>query len=205
MNRGVAHVTSHGMDTDVSILPSNLPIPTDDGACDHLPGAPLPRVLLPSTAGGTVDLSAIARTTVLYIYPISGPTNDDLPDGWDAIPGARGCTPQACAFRDHHRELESLDASVYGLSTQSTAYQMSEIARLHLPFPLLSDELLQFATALRLPHIGVKVQGRTVLKRVTLVCGAGVIRKVFYPVFPPDKNADEVIAWLKANPSRSAS
>ena len=180
-------------------LPKDLPVPVDDGACDHLAGLDLPNLSLSSTNGDEVNLSELRGTTVIYIYPMSGEDDSLLPEGWDQIPGARGCTPQACSFRDHHKELSRFNALVYGLSTQSTEYQLGEVKRIHLPFALLSDEKLELTTALSLPTIGVKVAGTTVIKRITLICKDRKIYKVFYPVFPPDKNADEVIAWLNGN------
>jgi peroxiredoxin len=175
-------------------VPEGIPEPSDDGACDHLPGLRLPSVSLTSTAGDRVDLSTLTDTTVVYCYPMTGRPDRDLPQGWDEIPGARGCTPQSCAFRDHHAELETLGARVFGLSTQSTAYQREAAKRLHLPFPLLSDEELEFAGALDLPTF--EAEGMTLIKRLTLVIEEGEIRHVFYPVFPPGKNAEEVISWL---------
>ncbi len=176
-------------------LPADLPAPVDDGAAKHLRGLPLPHVPLPSTAGGTVDLAGLPGRTVVYAYPRTGrPDQAPLP-GWDAIPGARGCTPQSCAFRDHYRELQALDAAVFGLSTQDTADQREAVERLHLPYALLSDADLAFAHALRLPTF--TVAGLPLLKRLTLIVRDGRIEHVFYPVFPPDQNAAAVIAWLQ--------
>ena len=180
--------------TNLSESPTDLPVPVDDGACDHLTGLRLPDVSLSSTKGGQVVLSALTGLTVVYIYPMTGRPGTPLPDGWDHIPGARGCTPQACSFRDHHNDLKQISAEVYGLSTQSTSYQLEAAERLNLPFALLSDEDLQFAKALRLPTM--EVEGMTLIKRITLVCDNGSINKVFYPVFPPDQSADEVIEYL---------
>jgi peroxiredoxin len=179
-------------------LPADLPVPVDDGACDHLPGLPVPARPLPATHGAPVDLAALAGRTVVYAYPRTGEPDQDPPPGWDAIPGARGCTPQSCAFRDHHQELQALGARVFGLSTQSTAYQQAAATRLHLPFALLSDADLTFAHALRLPLF--TVAGMTLIKRLTLVIRDGRIEHVFYPVFPPDQNAAVVTAWLAAHP-----
>src|SRR5215208_6872310 len=175
-------------------LPEGLPIPLDDGASDHLPGTRLPAVPLRSTAGNVVDLASLTGRTVVYCYPRMGRPDEEMPQDWDEIPGARGCTPQSCAFRDHHAELRTLGARVFGLSTQDTAYQREAAERLHLPFPLLSDEKLEFAGALDLPTF--ETEGMTLVKRVTLVIEDGEIREVFYPVFPPGKNAEEVVAWL---------
>ena len=180
---------------DVNTLPADLPVPVDDGACDHLTGLRLPSMPLPATDGRAVDLSALSGRTVVYCYPRTGRPDQALPTGWNAIPGARGCTPQSCAFRDHHAELLARGASaVYGLSTQDTAYQREAVERLHLPFALLSDEQLAFARALKLPTF--EVDGMVLVKRLTLIVHEGVIEKVFYPVFPPDRSADEVDAWL---------
>lgn len=175
-------------------LPPHLPIPVDDGACRHLSGLRVPSVPLPSTAGRVVDLGALAGWTVVYCYPRTGRPGEESPQGWDAIPGARGCTPQSCAFRDHHPELEALGARVFGLSAQTTEYQQEAAARLRLPFELLSDTDLAFARALRLPTF--RLDSMTLIKRLTLVLRGGQVTKVFYPVFPPDTNAQDVIAWL---------
>lgn len=184
--------------TDFQTLPEGLPVPEDDGAAAHLTGAALPALSLSSTAGGFVDLSALGPgRTVIYAYPRTGEPGKPLPEGWDAIPGARGCTPQSCAFRDHHRELSDLGARVYGLSTQSTAYQQEMAERLHLPFDVLSDQDFALTEALGLPTF--EVEGMRLLKRLTLVLRDGRIEKVFYPVFPPDRSAQEVLDWLAAN------
>ena len=176
-------------------LPNDLPVPEDDGAADHLPGMRLPSVPLASTSGEIVDLSALPGRTVVYCYPMTGRPDRSLPAGWDEIPGARGCTPQTCSFRDHHAELRSLGASVFGSSTQDTEYQREAATRLHLPFALLSDSDLAFAGALGLPTF--EVDGMVLLKRLTLVIDEGWIEKVFYPVFPPDRSAEEVVEWLE--------
>lgn len=183
--------------TNLDRLPEDLPTPEDDGTCDHLPQTQLPGVSLPSTGGDAVDLSQLSGRTVVYGYPMTGRPDMALPDGWDEIPGARGCTPQSCSFRDHHEELRELDARVFGLSTQSTEYQREASERLHLPFELLSDGDLAFARALRLPTF--KADGMTLIKRLTLIVDDGRITKVFYPVFPPDRSAQEVVEWLSAN------
>ena len=180
---------------DIYQLPANLPVPVDDGACRHLPGMRVPSIGLISTSNRRVDLSkAAAPRTVVYCYPRTGTPDKDPPPGWNQIPGARGCTPETCSFRDHFKELRALHAEVYGLSTQTTEYQQEMVRRLHVPFEVLSDAELAFTRALRLPAF--EVQGMTLLKRLTLVLAAGRIEKVFYPVFPPDKHAQEVIAWL---------
>lgn len=179
------------------VLPSEIPIPKDDGAARHLTGASLPNVELPATDGTHVNLAKLKGRSVVYIYPRTGVPGVALPSGWDKIPGARGCTPQACGFRDHYAALKGLGvAHILGLSTQDTAYQQEAAARLNLPFPILSDEELKFSVALRLPTF--EVAGMTLLKRMTLVIDDGVITKVFYPVFPPDKSAEEVVGWIQA-------
>jgi peroxiredoxin len=181
-------------------LPEGLPEPADDGASDHLPGTPIPHVPLISTTGEPVDLAALRGRTVVYCYPLTGRPDLELPQGWDEIPGARGCTPQSCAFRDHHEELRALGARVFGLSTQDTEYQREALERLHLPYELLSDEELGFAAALGLPTF--EVAGTVLLKRLTMIIDDGHIEKVFYPVFPPDENAEEVIGWLRRDLER---
>ena len=178
-------------------LPKDLPVPSDDGACDHLPGMALPSVTLPSTAGRTVNPAAIPGWLVIYCYPMTGRPDRALLDGWDQIPGARGCTPQSCSFRDHYRELQSLNAQVFGLSTQTTEYQREAAERLHLPFELVSDASFAFAYALRLPMF--EVEGMRLLKRVTLIAKDKKIAKHFYPVLQPDRNIDDVLAWLRTN------
>jgi peroxiredoxin len=178
-------------------LPGDLPVPVDDGACNHLPGMRLPSIALPATDGSMVDLATLPGRSVVYAYPRTGRPDQPLPTGWDEIPGARGCTPQSCAYRDLAAELGSLGARVFGLSTQDTAYQREAVARLHLPFPLLSDERLGLTTALSLPRIAV--DGMTLIKRLTLIVDDGAIETVFYPVFPPDADAANVAAWLRAH------
>ncbi len=182
---------------DPTFLPSDSPTPQDDGGARHLTRMKLPDLPLPATRGGAFNLSIIAGRTVLYIYPRTGVPGVELPPGWDDIPGARGCTPQSCGFRDHFAELKELGVDhVFGLSTQDTAYQREAAERLHLPFPILSDAELKFTRALNLPTFSTS--GMTLLKRMALVVDDGVITKVLYPVFPPDKNATEVVAWLRA-------
>jgi peroxiredoxin len=183
---------------DPNILPADLPVPQDDGAARHLAGQKLPALTLAATDGSRVDLAKLAGRTVVYIYPRTGVPGRAMPEGWDAIPGARGCTPQSCSFRDHFAELKGLGvAHLYGLSTQDSEYQREAAARLKLPFPILSDKDFALTRALNLPTF--EVAGMTLLKRMALVIDNGVITKVFYPVFPPDKNAAEVIAWLQAS------
>jgi len=184
---------------DPTVLPPDIPVPQDDGAARHLPGKALPDLALPATRGGAFNVSILGGRIVLYIYPRTGVPGVDLPPGWDDIPGARGCTPQSCGFRDHFAELKALGvAQVFGLSTQDTDYQREAAERLHLPFPLLSDAELKFTRALDLPTFAVA--GMTLLKRMVLIIDDGVIRKVFYPVFPPDLSAAEVVAYLRQNP-----
>jgi peroxiredoxin len=176
---------------------SSIPKPTDDGAASHLAGMRIPSVPLPATDGTAVDLSKLRGRVVVYAYPRTGIPGVENPTGWDLIPGARGCTPQSCAFRDHFAELKALGVSrVFGLSTQDTAYQREVAERLHLPFPILSDEHFSLTQAFRLPTL--QTSGMTLLKRLTLVIDNGKIEHVFYPVFPPDRNASDVIAWLGA-------
>jgi peroxiredoxin len=180
-------------------LPPDIPVPQDDGAARHLVGMKLPDLALPATNGAAVNLAKLKRRSVVYIYPRTGVPGVDAPPGWDDIPGARGCTPQSCGFRDHFGELKRLGvAQLYGLSTQDTAYQREAATRLHLPFAILSDEKLALTRALKLPTF--TTSGMTLLKRMALVIDDGVIVKAFYPVFPPDKNAEVVVAWLQ-NPS----
>lgn len=179
-------------------LPPDLPAPIDDGAADHLTGVGLPATALPATDGTTIDLAdpGLGRV-VLYVYPMTGRPGVDLPAGWDQIPGARGCTPEACGFRDHYRELLEAGAdAVFGLSSQPTGYQREAAERLHLPFALLSDPGHRLVTSLRLPTF--EVDGAALYKRVTLICNAGVVEHVFYPVFPPDTHAAQVLDWLTA-------
>ncbi len=181
---------------DPTFLPPGIPVPQDDGAARHLTGMKLPDLALPATGGGAVNLALLPGRTVLYIYPRTGVPGVDLPPGWDDIPGARGCTPQSCGFRDHSTELKALGVShLFGLSTQDTDYQREAAERLHLPFAILSDSKLAFARALDLPIFSVA--GMTLLKRMALVIDDGIIDKVFYPVFPPDENAADVVAWLR--------
>jgi peroxiredoxin len=174
---------------DLASVPGDLPRPLDDGGCDHLVGMAMPAITLEATRGAPLDLAALpAGRTVLFAYPMTGKPGVALPDGWDAIPGARGCTPQNSAFRDQHAAFLELGAGVLGLSTQTTAYQTEMAERLHLPYPVLSDAAFSLTDALRL------------LRRMTLVIKDGVIEHVFYPVFPPDQSADPVLAWLRQQP-----
>jgi peroxiredoxin len=177
-------------------LPPDLPVPEDDGAADHLVGMAVPRLALASTQGGTVELAeASQERLVAYVYPRTGTPGRPSPVGWDDIPGARGCTPQSCAFRDTLVEFTALGASVVGIGAQGPGEQREFAEREHIPFPLLSDGELQLAELLRLPTFAV--EGMTLYKRLTFVAEAGRIVKAFYPVFPPDRNATEVLAWLR--------
>ena len=180
---------------DPYTLPAELPVPEDDGAADHLPGATIPRLELPTTDQRALDLAEAAQQLlVLYIYPRTGRPDEPLPTGWDDIPGARGCTPQSCAFRDLHSEITAAGAHTLGLSAQPVADQAEVVERLHLPYALASDPLLTVADALDLPTF--EVDGMRLYKRITLVAEDARIVKVFYPVFPPDANAGDVLAWL---------
>ena len=174
---------------------SAIPVPIDDGTAAHLRGARIPAIPLTATDGTVVDLAAIAGRSVVYAYPRTGKPGIDNPPGWDLIPGARGCTPQTCSFRDHFAELKALGVGrLFGLSTQDPAYQREAAERLHLPFAILSDEHFLLTRAMNFPTF--ETSGMTLLKRFTLVIDDGVVRHVFYPVFPPDQNASDVIAWL---------
>ena len=189
----------HSSMTDTFSLPPKLPQPVDDGACSHLPGMKMPDVILPSTADLAVNLGELPRgRTVLYCYPMTGVPGKPLPQDWDLIPGARGCTPQACSFRDHWQELHALGAGVFGLITQTSSYQREMAERLRLPFSILRDAELRFARALRLPTF--EADGMKLIKRLTLVIKNGIVEHVFYPVFPPDQSASHVIRWLQGAP-----
>ena len=182
---------------NVESLPENLPVPVDDGGAGHLPGMVLPSLTLAATDGSHVDPGSLRGLIVLYFYPRTGRPDEPLPEGWDMIPGARGCTPQSCAFRDHFADLAALGVgAVYGVSTQTTAYQAEAATRLHLPFALLSDLDRKLADALRLPMM--EAAGMILNRRLTLIVEDGRIVKVFYPVFPPDRNAGDVLAALRA-------
>jgi peroxiredoxin len=181
-------------------LPTDLPRPLDDGAAAHLQGMRVPPITLSSTDGRDVNLGALEGTWVIYVYPMTGRPGVPLPEGWDEIPGARGCTPQSCSFRDHHEELRSLGSGVFGLSAQTSDYQREARDRLHLPFELLSDTSLRMKQALRLPTF--TVSGMELYKRLTVIIQAGRIVQVFYPVFPSDRNVVDVLAWLRADARR---
>jgi peroxiredoxin len=179
------------------VLPAGLPVPEDDGACDHLPGLALPPLELAATDGSVVRLDRVHNRTIVFAYPRTGvPGEDPLVDDWDAIPGARGCTPESCGFRDNFAALSAAGAAeIFGLSTQDSTYQGEAAARLRLPYLLLSDADLELVKALRLPTFDAA--GQTLMKRFTLVISDGAIEHVFYPVFPPDTHAQEVLSWLR--------
>jgi peroxiredoxin len=188
-------------------LPADLPVPVDDGAARHLPGLALPPIALLSTDGRSVRLDdAAISLAVVYCYPRTGrPDAVSLggTEAWNAIPGARGCTPQSCGYRDHYQELQRLGAVVYGLSTQATDYQREAVERLRLPFALLSDAAGEFSASLRLPWF--EVEGARLLKRLTLVIRRGRILHCRYPVFPPDRDAETVIGWIRDHAAESGS
>ncbi|MFM9368415.1 redoxin family protein [Streptomyces sp. Da 82-17] len=186
--------------TDYVNLPTGLPAPEDDGATAHLPGAEIPRLRLRASDGELIDLGALGEgRTVIYVYPLTGRPGVDLPEGWDTIPGARGCTPEACAFRDHHQELLAAGAGrVFGLSTQERAYQAEVVERLGLPFRMLSDPPRRLGEELGLPAF--EAGGLTLYKRLTLIVRDGVVEHAFYPVFPPDEHAQQVMDWLRDHP-----
>lgn len=186
--------------SDLNALPDDLPVPVDDGAADHLAGAPMPALTLDATSGERVALNRLGRA-VLYFYPLTGRPGAELPAGWDSIPGARGCTTEACDFRDHHADLLAAGVdTVHGVSAQDTAYQREAVDRLHLPFSLLADPELTVARALGLPTF--TASGRRLYSRLTLIVGDGRVEHVFYPVFPPNVHAREVLAWLRADAPR---
>lgn len=182
--------------SNLNLLPEDLPIPLDDGAADHLVGMSLPKIALNATRGKAFNLADVMGRLVIYCYPMTGRPDVALPEGWDQIPGARGCTPQSCAFRDHYQELKDLGAEVVGLSVQSTEYQQEMVDRLHLPFLVLSDIDYQFQRALNLPTF--VAAGMTLLKRLTLVVNNGKIEAVHYPIFPSDSDATWVMNYLSS-------
>lgn len=191
------------MSRDPQSLPADLPVPADDGGADHLTGAAMPLLSLPATTGGQIRVDAVPEgmsRLVLYAYPRTArPGEDPLVSDWDMIPGARGCTPESCGFRDHAADLRAVGAAVAGLSAQDTAYQQEAAQRLGLPFPLLSDAEFRLTDALRLPTFDVA--GHRLLRRLTMVISGGVVEHVFYPVFPPDTHALDVLEWLRSRPS----
>jgi peroxiredoxin len=178
-------------------LPAGLPEPVDDGAADHLPGMPIPDVVLPSSMGDVSLADLAAERLVLYVYPQTGPPDKPIPPGWDDLPGARGCTPQSCGFRDHAADLAAFGANVAGVSSQSIAEQEEFAARTKMPFPIVSDEQFVLAAALSLPTF--QFEGDRFYKRLALIAENGTVHKVFYPVFPPNRNATEVLEWLSRN------
>lgn len=185
-------------------LPPDLPVPKDDGACDHLAGMKIPPIALHSTKGGKVNLADVSRSkAIFFVYPRTGIPDEPTPPSWEAIPGARGCTPQSCGFRDHLSEFQKLEVAVYGVSCQSTKYQLEFSNRNRIPYEILSDEQFRFTDALRLPTF--EFNSMRLIKRLALFADKGEIQKVFYPVFPPDKNAEEVLAWLSQSESASGS
>ncbi|MFF1632254.1 MerR family transcriptional regulator [Leifsonia sp. NPDC058248] len=187
---------------DFTSLPSGLPRPEDDGAADHLPGLRLPALTLPTSDGGSVDLAALGPgRSIVYLYPLTGRPGADLPDGWDAIPGARGCSTEACDFRDHFDDLRAAGVgAVYGLSSQDLDYQAELVERLQLPFAMISDEQHELAAELRLPTF--VAGGARLYTRLTLVVRDGLVEHAFYPIFPPNTHAQQVLGWLQDNPEQ---
>lgn len=187
------------MSVNLTALPANLLIPQDDGACDHLFGLAFPNLSLSSTTGEEISPRALSlkKDVILFCYPMTGRPGVALPDGWDNIPGARGCTPQNCAFKDNSQEFSALDAQLIGVSTQDTTYQKELVERIHLPYPILSDSEFKLIEALSLPTM--VVANMTLIKRLTVIIRDGTIAKVFYPVFPSNKNPSEILRWLKTN------
>lgn len=180
---------------NLEVLPDNLPVPVDDGACQHLEGMQVPSIALTGSSGNTVIIGAAQGMVVVYFYPLIGRPDSPPMLGWNDIPGARGCTPQSCAFRDLYAEFNALGVTVYGASSQSHAEQVEASRRLHLPFDLVSDSIFELAHALALPTF--EYNSLRLLKRLTLILEDGIIRKVFYPVFPPNENAASVLNWIK--------
>lgn len=203
-SKSARQTTSKGFDLsnhlDLRQLPENLPVPMNDGACDHLYGVDMPDIEMNSTHGKLVSPRQISfgNDVVLFCYPMTGRPGTPLPDNWDHIPGARGCTPQVCSFRDEHNQFMAIGVCVLGLSTQDTAYQSEVVKRLHIPYPILSDASLNLVASLSLPTF--VVNGMTLIARTTLILRCGKIVKVFYPVFPPDQNVQDVLYWLSKNP-----
>ena len=181
--------------SNATSLPADLPIPEDDGACDHLPGSTVPDVQLATTTGELVSLATLPGMNIVFCYPRTAGPGESVSDDWNAIPGARGCTPESCAFRDLHREFQALNVGVYGLSTQSGEQQAEAKERLHLPHPLLSDRHLGLASAMRLPTFHWR--DMTCIRRLTLVIRDGAVEHVIYPVFPPDTHPDTVLSWIR--------
>jgi len=182
---------------DLYKLPDDLPIPINDGACDHLLGSRIPSVTLMGTSDTSIDPGSVEGTVVIFFYPMIGRPNSPPMTGWNDIPGARGCTPQSCSFRDNHSRLEKLGVKVFGISSQPLIDQKEASARLKLPFELLNDSQLELTKAMNLPTF--EYDSATYNKRITIISEDGVIKKIFYPIFPPDKNASDVIEWVEHN------
>jgi peroxiredoxin len=180
---------------DLSKIPEGLPVPTDDGACDHLKGVLLPGVTLQTTSGRTVNLRDVRGRTVFFFYPRTGEPSKPAPPDWDLIPGARGCTPQSCGFRDLYQEFRILGFEIYGVSSQDSSYQKEFVIRNHIPFEILSDSEFRLTDSLRVPTF--QYNGMRLIKRMAWITEEGSISKVFYPVFPPNENATQVLKWLK--------
>lgn len=194
-NKPFAEVESRiNMGEDLLTPPSNLPVPIDTGECNHLQGLEIPSASLLTTKDRTINISEL-KNAIIFVYPMTGRPDRVLPENWDTIPGARGCTPQACSFRDNLKELKQLGMEVFGLSVQSSEYQKEAVSRLHLNYELISDEKFVLQQGLGLPVF--EADGKKLLKRVTLIIKNGVIIKYFFPVFPTDKNIFEVLAFLK--------
>jgi len=187
--------------TDRHVLPADLPVPVDDGACDHLPGAQVPSIRLQSTGGRWVDLAEVtARPAVLFFYPRTGEPGRPAGPDWDAIPGARGCTPQSCGFRDRYHDFAARGVAVFGVSTQEMAYQREFVRRNHVPFEMLSDCELALTSAMRLPtfdYPSTRGGPPTLIKRMAWFVDRGSIERIWYPVFPPDRNAETVVEWVR--------
>ncbi len=187
---------------DLAALPPNLPTPIDDGTCRHLAGMRLPDIRLQTHKGQLLNLSLLCGPSLVFVYPMTGVPGKSLPYGWNEIPGARGCTTEACGFRDNIKQFDKLGIRVFGLSNQSSGEQQEAAGRLQLPYPLLSDQNLLFAKSLNLPLF--ECEGMPRIKRLTLICRSGIIEQCFYPVFPPDSHADELLAILSSSPSLTA-
>lgn len=185
---------------DLNILPADLPVPADDGACDHLTGSRLPSVFLNSTSGKSIDIGSLAGAVVIFFYPMNGKPGSAPMVGWNDIPGARGCTPQVCSFRDDYSKLQLLGLQVFGISSQPLADQKEARAWLSLPYELLNDSQLVLTKAMNLPTF--EYEFATYIKRITIIAIDGVIKKTFYPVFPPDKNVSDVIKWVEKNQAK---
>lgn len=181
---------------DLNTLPEGLPVPADDGACDHLCGMSLPAIQLKATSGRSVSLQTLNQPTIIFFYPRTGEPDKPAPADWDLIPGARGCTPQSCGFRDLYREFQQLGYQIFGFSSQDTDYQKEFVQRNHIPFEILSDAQFEFIDYMNLPTF--EYEGLRLVKRMAWVIQEGVVQKVFYPIFPPNENASAVLSWLKS-------